>query len=297
MRGFVIFLGLLLILGRRRGGGCAVCAGRPFDHIHVRQRSGRARIPDLADGALRRRRRGGLRPAADHHRSGDRRQEESAACHEVAIAGRGNVSAAQGCAQRPPRAKCRRRSLTHRLPPAPAPPAAEACRLARAGPAPQPPAAPRPRSSQGEAAGVRPAACRRSVSSKQAAPPPDPRLINRKRVQDLVTINDALKTFHARTGAYPKAEGLVGANERGAAWIPGLAPDFLAAAAARSAARGRPRSMSMCRTARTTSCSRRARRWWAAAMSRCLGSGSTRRAIRHRRSASFGFWTPPFAGA
>jgi hypothetical protein len=59
------------------------------------------------------------------------------------------------------------------------------------------------------------------------APAPDPRLINRKRVQDLVTINDALKAYHAKSGAYPKADGLAGANERGAAWIPGLSPDFL----------------------------------------------------------------------
>ena len=53
-------------------------------------------------------------------------------------------------------------------------------------------------------------------------------MINRKRVQDLVTINDALKAYHAKNGAYPKADGLAGATERGAAWIPGLAPDFLA---------------------------------------------------------------------
>lgn len=52
-------------------------------------------------------------------------------------------------------------------------------------------------------------------------------MVNRKRVQDLVTINDALKAYQARNGAYPKAEGLAGANERGADWIPGLSPDFL----------------------------------------------------------------------
>lgn len=55
----------------------------------------------------------------------------------------------------------------------------------------------------------------------------DPRLLNRKRVTDLVSINDALKTYHARHGAYPKAEGLLGAAERGDAWIPGLAPEFI----------------------------------------------------------------------
>jgi len=56
----------------------------------------------------------------------------------------------------------------------------------------------------------------------------DPRLLNRKRVTDLVTINDALKAYHARHGAYPKAEGLLGAAERGETWISGLAPEFIA---------------------------------------------------------------------
>ncbi|RYG29273.1 MAG: hypothetical protein EON93_16990 [Burkholderiales bacterium] len=55
----------------------------------------------------------------------------------------------------------------------------------------------------------------------------DPRLLNRKRVTDLVSINDALKAYHAKHGAYPKAEGLLGAAERGEVWIPGLAPEFI----------------------------------------------------------------------
>ena len=55
----------------------------------------------------------------------------------------------------------------------------------------------------------------------------DPRLLNRKRVSDLVTINDALKAYHAKHGAYPKAGSLGGFIDRGSAWIPGLAPDFL----------------------------------------------------------------------
>lgn len=59
------------------------------------------------------------------------------------------------------------------------------------------------------------------------APPPDPRALNRKRIQDLVTINDALKAYRARNNAFPKADGLAGANERGRGWIPGLSPDFL----------------------------------------------------------------------
>ena len=64
-------------------------------------------------------------------------------------------------------------------------------------------------------------------AAASGAPAPDPRLLNRKRVQDLVTINDALTAYYARNGSYPKAEGLAGANERGAAWIPGLSPEFL----------------------------------------------------------------------
>ena len=55
----------------------------------------------------------------------------------------------------------------------------------------------------------------------------DPRLFNRKRVKDLVSINDALKAYHARHGSYPKAEGLSGFAERGPVWIPGITPDFL----------------------------------------------------------------------
>lgn len=55
----------------------------------------------------------------------------------------------------------------------------------------------------------------------------DPRLLNRKRVSDLVSINDALKAYHTANGAYPKAAGLAGFSERGAAWIPGLSPDFI----------------------------------------------------------------------
>lgn len=55
----------------------------------------------------------------------------------------------------------------------------------------------------------------------------DPRLLNRKRVTDLVSINDALKAYNAEHGAYPTAEGLLGFLERGEAWIPGLAPAFI----------------------------------------------------------------------
>jgi hypothetical protein len=77
-----------------------------------------------------------------------------------------------------------------------------------------------------QASGQPPASAAQPAAN--STPPPDPRLVNRKRLQDLVTINDALKAFHAKNGAYPKSDGLAGANERGAAWIPGLSPEFLA---------------------------------------------------------------------
>src|SRR5262249_9496301 len=61
------------------------------------------------------------------------------------------------------------------------------------------------------------------------APPwvQDPRLTNRKRVADLVAINDALKSYRARHGRYPVANSLAGVRERGGNWIPGLSPEFL----------------------------------------------------------------------
>lgn len=80
---------------------------------------------------------------------------------------------------------------------------------------------------------LKPTASALPPSSAPAAPAEavpatkDPRLVNRKRVTDLVVINDALKAYHRRHGVYPKAEGLSGFPERGAAWIPGLSPDFI----------------------------------------------------------------------
>lgn len=104
--------------------------------------------------------------------------------------------------------------------PQPAPqPAAAAPRPAPAAPAPSPAPAPTPPVHKPTASAQPPSSASSAVQ--------DPRLLNRKRVQDLVTINDALKAYQQKHGAYPKAGGLVGFPERGAAWIPGLAPDFL----------------------------------------------------------------------
>jgi hypothetical protein len=100
---------------------------------------------------------------------------------------------------------------------------AAAPRPAPAVPAPSPSPAPAP------AQPVHKPTASAQPPSSASSPVQDPRLLNRKRVQDLVTINDALKAYQQKHGAYPKAGGLVGFPERGAAWIPGLAPDFLKA--------------------------------------------------------------------
>jgi hypothetical protein len=56
----------------------------------------------------------------------------------------------------------------------------------------------------------------------------DPRLFNRQRVRDLVSINDAIKNYHAKNGAYPVAKKVGGFLDRGKNWIPGLSPEFIA---------------------------------------------------------------------
>lgn len=86
-------------------------------------------------------------------------------------------------------------------------------------PAPQPAPAPAPKP---VASGQPPASA--AVDTRAS----DPRLMNRKRVSDLVSINDALKAYHKQNGVYPRAGGLAGFADRGAAWIPGLSPDFIA---------------------------------------------------------------------
>jgi hypothetical protein len=87
-------------------------------------------------------------------------------------------------------------------------------------PAPEPAAAPAP--------APQPAPAPAAAAEPQKLASNDPRLLTRKRLSDLVTINDALKAFHAKTGAYPVAtDGLKGVIDRGNDWIPGLAPDYL----------------------------------------------------------------------
>jgi hypothetical protein len=112
--------------------------------------------------------------------------------------------------------------------PAPQPVAAATPPAAKPVISPAPALAPAPdaHKAKPQASGQPPAGAGQPAAT--AAPPFDPRMLNRKRVQDLVTINDALLAYYARNGVYPTAEGLAGANERGAAWIPGLSPEFLA---------------------------------------------------------------------
>lgn len=56
---------------------------------------------------------------------------------------------------------------------------------------------------------------------------PDPHLQTRQRISDLVTINNAIRAYHAKMGAYPAADGLQGEPDRGKNWVPGLVPEFL----------------------------------------------------------------------
>ncbi len=114
--------------------------------------------------------------------------------------------------------------------PAPAPQPA----MAAAAPKPAPaPAAPAPEAAKPkpQASAQPPAASAPEASGKMSmadAVRTSPLLFNRKRVSDLVTINDALKAYFKKHNAYPVAAGLGGVAERGAAWIPGLVPEFVA---------------------------------------------------------------------
>ena len=142
----------------------------------------------------------------------------------------------------------------------------------------------------------KPQASAQPPAAVAGAPPPDPRVVNRKRVQDLVTINDALKAFQAKHGAFPQAAALAGLNERGANWIPGLAPDFL---------KEIPRDPQHGSTTQYVYVSDGANYKLLAAGVSLVGSPNvevlgikldpTRNPTAE--NASFGFWTPGFAGA
>ena len=120
--------------------------------------------------------------------------------------------------------------------------------------------------------------------------------MNRRRVQDLVTINDALKAYQAKHGAFPPAAALAGLTERGANWIPGLAPEFL---------KDIPRDPQHGTTTQYVYVSDGANYKLLAAGVSLVGSPNvevlgikvdpTRNPTAE--NASFGFWTPGFAGA
>jgi len=176
-------------------------------------------------------------------------------------------------------------------PPVPPPVVSPVPQLAAAPVPPQDPVPP-----QGQAKAKPQASGQPPAGANPGAPPPDPRMVNRKRVQDLVTINDALKAYHAKNGGYPKADGLAGANERGAAWIPGLSPEFLAAI---------PRDPVHDAGTQYVYVSDGANYKLLAQGASLVGSGNvevlgvkidqTRNPTL--QNAAFGFWTTPFAGA
>ncbi|OYW89473.1 MAG: hypothetical protein B7Z22_00055 [Hyphomonas sp. 32-62-5] len=110
--------------------------------------------------------------------------------------------------------------------PAPAPQPAMAAAAPQPAPAPQPPR-PKPQASAQPPAAAPAADGPADKVTLADTARTTPRLHNRRRVSDLVTINDALKAYFKKNGSYPAASGLGGVMERGAAWIPGLAPEFL----------------------------------------------------------------------
>lgn len=176
--------------------------------------------------------------------------------------------------------------------PMPVPPATAAAPP----PQPAPGAAPRPTPAQAPQPAPAPAPTAKPQASGQPPAAADPRLVNRKRVQDLVTINDALRNYYAKNGVYPKAEGLAGAHERGAAWIPDLSPDFLPSI---------PRDPEHNGATQYVYVSDGANYKLIAQGASLVGSGNvevlgikidpTRNPTP--QNAAFGFWTPPFAGA
>lgn len=158
-------------------------------------------------------------------------------------------------------------------------------------------APPEPPKGKPQASAQAPSSVANGVMTTLGAPPAqDPRMVNRKRIQDLVTVNDALKAYHAKNGSYPKADGLVGFNERGPAWIPGLTPDFL---------RELPRDPLQGPTTQYVYVSDGANYKLLAQGASLVGSTNVEvlgvRIDQTRnptpQNASYGFWTPDFAGA
>ncbi|MEZ6029999.1 MAG: type II secretion system protein GspG [Hyphomonadaceae bacterium] len=63
-----------------------------------------------------------------------------------------------------------------------------------------------------------------------AVPETDPAKATERRISDLLALKAAIDAYHAENGSYPPAyNGLKGVIDRGADWIPGLAPKYIAA--------------------------------------------------------------------
>lgn len=217
MRGFLIFLGLLAVLG-----GGAV-AGAQFASLDLSMLDSVAGAKEFLLSPMALYAGGGaagfgLLLIIIAAATGGKKKEKPAKTPKAAAAK----------AEKPAKAEAAPAPVTTKAPaPKPAPqPVAAAAPKPQPAPAPQPAAAPasRPQPAPKPTASAQPP---EDAYDPLIASRSDPRLLNRKRVSDLVSINDALKSFFAKHGSYPKAEGLSGYPERGVAWIPGIAPEFL----------------------------------------------------------------------
>lgn len=224
MRGFLIFLGLLLVLG---GGAVAAAQYAPVDLSMLDSVAGAkefltSQMALYAGGGAA----GfGLLLIIIGAVSGGKKKEKPARAAKPAKAEKAPAKEKPAeLKQVEPKPVAAKPQPVPAPQPQPAPKPQPAPAAAKPAPAPQPVAAARPAPAP---ASPKPTASAQPPASAAPAPQ-DPRLLNRKRVSDLVTINDALKAYHAKHGGYPKAGALAGFPERGAAWIAGLAPDFIA---------------------------------------------------------------------
>ncbi|HVY88480.1 MAG TPA: hypothetical protein VG942_06400 [Hyphomonadaceae bacterium] len=233
MRGLIIFLGLLLLLA---GGALAGAQYAPIDlsvldQVHGAKDFVKSQMALYAGGGAA----GfGLVLMIIGMATGGKKKEKPAPVRKAA---------AEPAPRREPEPAPRREPAPQPAR-APEPMKARAPEPVREQPRPEPPrtVAPQPKPAMAQAPA--PAAAPPSMPPKpQAKPqassqPPngadaaptwtaDPRLFNRQRVRDLVSINDAIKAYHAKNGAYPLAKEAGGFLERGKNWIPGLSPDYI----------------------------------------------------------------------
>ncbi len=243
MRGFLIFLGLLLVLG---GGAVAAAQYAPVDLSMLDSVAGAKEflLSPMALYAGGGAAGFGLLLIVIAAATGGKKKEKPAKPAPKAKAApvkaeKASPKADPIEAKPAPKAEAPKPAPKPAPAPQPAPQHGPAPAATKPAPAPQlvvaaPQAAPAPnKPAPAPAPLLAPASAPKPVASGQ--PPAavdtrhaDPRLMNRKRVSDLVSINDALKAYHKQNGVYPRAGGLSGFPDRGAAWIPGLSPDFIA---------------------------------------------------------------------